>query len=240
MRRSQCSARRFHAQREDEAMWHALSKGTVRPIADQRISEQHCKLPRTMPQDKASSFDSVDDDDQWSDVCKEEYRKVVQRGKELWHDWSSGNDDVTRESIVSHQSSWPEMAGDSSVVFRSIDHSAVESCSDQVDQIMGRRDHQPGEGSVSASDPLRDHAASALVVQTDKRVLAHAPPGEQRRELSGPSLGESHYVVNFQRNDSCTDKQLSASLPCDVTAPDSTSIYEGIEVFPCRYGRKRR
>ena len=240
MRSSQSSATRFHAQREDEAMWRALAKRTVRPSADQRISEPPCKLPRTMRQDKPKSVDSVDDDDQWSGVCKDEYRKVVQRGKELWHNWSSCSDDVTRESIVSHQSSWPEIKDNSSVVFQSIDSYAVDGCSGQVDQIMTRRDHQPGEGSAATHDPLRDHAASALFVQNDKRVLAHAPPGEQRRELSGQSLGESVCVVNLQRNDNCTDKQLSSSLPCDVTAPVVSAIHEGIEVLPTRYGRKKR
>ena len=172
MRRSQCSATSSYAQREDEAMWRALLKQPGRQNADR---DQHCKLPRAMPQDKARSSCSVDDEDQWSDVCKEDYRNVVQRVKELWLNWSGFSDDVTRESTVSHQSARPDVAGDSGAVFQPPDNDAVEGCSDQVDQIMARRDHQPGEGSVPAHDPLRDHAASALVVQNDKRVLAHAP-----------------------------------------------------------------
>ena len=112
--------------------------------------------------------------------------------------------------------------------------------SDQVDHNLARRDHQPGEGSVDSHDPLKYHAVSAPVLQIDKRVLACAPQGEQRRELSGPSLGELHGVVSLQRDDSCTDKQLPVSLPCDVSAPDIHSIYEGIEVCPNRHGRKKR
>ena len=192
-----------------------------------------------MPQEAWSSY-PVDDDDQWSDVCEEEYRDVVQRGKELWRDWSSCSADVTRESIVSRQSAWPEVPGDSSAVFRTIDNTTVVGVSDQVDQTIARRDHQPGEGSVDSHDPLRDHAASARVMQIDKRVLAHAPQGEQRRELSGPSLGELHGVASFQRGDSCTDEQLPVSLSCDVSARDVNSIYECIEVCPSRYGRKKR
>ena len=217
-------------------MLRALSKRPGTHIADQRTSDQHCDLPGMMPQDTARTPYPVDDEDQRSDVCEEEYRDVVQRGKALWRDWSSRSADATRESIVSHQSAWPEVAGDSSAVARTIDNPTVVGGSGQVDQA--RRDHQPGEGSVDSHDP--DHAASAPVMQIDKRVLAHAPQGEDRRELSGPSLGESHGVVSFQQTDSCTDEQLPVSLPCDVSAPDVTSIYEGIEVCPSRYGRKRR
>ena len=235
MRRSQSSATSFHAQRDDQAMLRALSKRPGEPIADKRISEQHCKLPRMMPQDKARSSSPVDDEDQWSDVCEEEYRDVVQRGKELWRDWSSCSVDVTRESISSRQSAWPEVPGDSSAVFRTSDKTTGVGGSDQVDQILARPDHQPVEGSVDAPDPLRDHAASAPVLQIHKRV---APQGEQRRELSGPSLGELHGVVSLQRDDSCTDKQLPVSLPCDVSAPPD--IYEGIEVCPNRHGRPRK
>ena len=240
MRRSQRSATSFHEQRDDQTLLRALSKRPGGPIADKRVSEQHCKLPRMMPQDKARSSDPVDDEDQLSDVCEEEYRDVVRRGKELWRNWSSGSADVTRESIVSQQSVEPEVVGDSSAVFRTSDNTTVVSGSGQFDHNLARRDHQPGEGSVDSHDPLRDHAASAPVLQIDKRVLACAPQGEQRCELSGPSLGELHGVVSLQRDDSCTDKQLPVSLPCDVSAPDIHSIYEGIEVCPNRHGRKKR
>ena len=226
--------------REEHALLRALSKRPGGQLANQRMSEQRGKLPRMMPEHKDWSPYPVDDDDQWSDVCEEEYRDVVQRGKELWRDWSGCSADVTRESIVPHQSAWPEVAGDSSAVFRTIDKNTVVDASGHVDRIIARRDNQPGEGSVDSHDPLRDHAASAPVMQIDKRVLAHAPQGEQRRELSGPSLGESHDVASFQRGDSCADKQLPVSLPCDVSAPDVDSITEGIEVCPSRYGRKKR
>ena len=133
MRRSQWSATSFHEKRDDQTLLRALSKRPGGPIADKRISEQRCKLPRMMPQDKARSSYPVDDEDQWPDVCEEEYRDVVQRGKELWRDWSSCSADVTRESIVSQQSVWPEVAGDSSAVFRTSDNTTVVGGSDQVD-----------------------------------------------------------------------------------------------------------
>ena len=172
MRRSQWSATSFHEKRDDQTLLRALSKRPGGPIADKRISEQRCKLPRMMPQDKARSSYPVDDEDQWPDVCEEEYRDVVQRGKELWRDWSSCSADVTRESIVSQQSVWPEVAGDSSAVFRTSDNTTVVGGSDQVDHNLARRDHQPGEGSVDSHDPLKYHAVSAPVLHIYKRVHA--------------------------------------------------------------------
>ena len=100
------------AQRSNAALLNALPRRPVEPRRVQRSTKRQCQLPSRVSQHRARTprYRCDDESDNWPDVCSDDYRAVVQLGKDLWRSWALGSSERTTMNVISGRIAVPESA----------------------------------------------------------------------------------------------------------------------------------